>query len=36
MTKLTKEYGQVLKQRLISTDLLTEKKLFPGPFDYFS
>ena len=27
MTKLTKEYPSVLKQKLISVDLITEKKI---------
>ncbi len=27
MTKLTKEYPNVLKQKLISVDLITEKKI---------
>ncbi len=35
MTKLTKEYPTVLKQRLISVDLITEKKI-QEPLDYFS
>ena len=35
MTKLTKEYPGVLKQRLISVEMITEKKL-SDPIDYFS
>jgi len=35
MTKLTKEYPNVLKQKLISVDLITEKKM-QEPLDFFS
>jgi len=35
MTKLTKEYPGVLKQRLISVEMITEKKL-SEPIDFFS
>ena len=32
---MTKEYGKVLKQRLISVDLITDKKIIQS-LDYFS